>query len=381
MALYGNPNNLRFSWNSTGVGREIIASMYQDLPIWIEEFEESKKSVREFKEFSYQYVAGQGRARGQKNIKMREIKTYSGILLSSAEKDLDTLINNIGEDDTKKLGLYRRVIEINAEKETFLFPIDDTKKRTDDEINSFINGLYRFAGTHHGWFGRKWLEYVEAHLPELEKIFREKSQAVNNTGGLNSAFAVMLTVLHSPFLQQILHPKQTSIANDNLLSVASRQGLKNREVRNIVSDFIEKTLGYLYENGNKVNGLKSVEDRNAALIGELVHKELGKKDVFLFTTTFDRICKQFGFSREILLRELYKAGKLKKTEKNRYITQRKVDGCRVYGYYLIDIVDGDSVSDFINQLNNSAAETAEETPTKIVEELAVQFQSMRHGRN
>lgn len=311
---------------------------------------------------------------------MREIKTYSGILLSSAEKDLDTLINNVGEDDTKKLGLYRRVIEINAEKETFLFPFDDTKKRTDDEINSFINGLYRFAGRNYGWFGKKWLEYVEAHLPELEEIYRDKSQSVNDTGGLNSAFAIMLTVLHSPFMQRILHPKLISIANENLLSVASKQGLKNKEVRNIISDFIEKTLGYLYENGNKVNGLKNVEDRNAALIAELIDKELGKKDVFIFTTTFDRICKQFGFSRQILLSELYKAGKLKKTEKNRYITQRKVDGCRVYGYYLIDIVDESSVSDFINQLKDAATGIDGEA-TNTLEEIETVFQSMRHGRN
>lgn len=338
MAFYGNPTELRYSWNSTGVGREIIASSYCDLPVWVEEFEESRKSVQEFKEFSYQYVSGQGKARGQKNIKLREPKRYSGVLLCSAEKDLDTVINSISEGDTKKLGLYRRVIEIPADKETFLYPIQETKKRTDEEINNFIGSIYKYSESNYGWFGKNWIEYVESNIAELQAIYHEKSGLVSDSGGLNSAFAVMLTVLHSPFMKGILSEGAVLAAQQNLLSVVKRQGAVNREARDIVTEFIEKTLNYLLENSSKVIGLRQ-EDMKYGHIAEIIW-DRGREmnDIFLLSNTFDKICSQYGFSREILLKQLAKAGKLKRQEENRYVSQRRLIGVKARGYYLVGVI-------------------------------------------
>lgn len=338
MSIYGNPSELRYSWNSTGVSKEIIASSYYDLPVWVEEFEESRKSVQEFKEFCYQYVSGQGRARGQKNIKLREPKRYAGVLLSSAEKDMDTVISSLGDDETKKLGLYRRVIEIQADKERFLFPFDNRKSHTDEEINEVINKLYEFSGSNYGWVGRKWIEYIESNWNELETLYHEKSGLVSDSGGLNSAFAVMLTVLHSPFMKGMLSEGSVLAAEQNLLSVVKRQGAVNKEARDIVTEFIEKTLNHLLENSNKVIGLWKEEMKHGHIAEIIWDRGKEMNDIFLLSNTFDRICKQYGFSREILLKQLAKAGKLKKQEESRYVSQRRLIGVKARGYYLVGVI-------------------------------------------
>jgi uncharacterized protein (DUF927 family) len=103
MSLYGNPDKLFSTWNSTKVGKEIFTSMFTD----------------EIINLIYDFEGGKGKTRGNKGLHLQEDKRYRGILLSTGEKDIDTLVESLKHLRTVPRGAYRRTIEYPVDERFF----------------------------------------------------------------------------------------------------------------------------------------------------------------------------------------------------------------------------------------------------------------------
>lgn len=341
MGLYGNPSELYNQWNATNVGLEVLASSYQDLPVWVEEFESSRKSITLFVEFVYQYVSGKGKARSKKDLMMQKQKNYRGVLLCSAEKDLDTVVMSASENSTAKLGTYRRVIEISGDR--IIMPLGNTQIFEPTIMEQIINKLYENSNSHYGHVGKQWVEYIESNIDYIKGLYQEQKQKINTGGGLSNTFALLVTILHTDFVKRMLSPEQLEIVEQHVIDVAKKHGAKNMEVKDIASEFIDSMTNYLLANKGKVVGL--AEGYNGeqpkfhnGVIAEVITDitDKGRTDVFITTETFKDICIKFGFSNNILLAELSKKYTLK-TRKGKWTVQKYLGGMKTYGYYIVAV--------------------------------------------
>lgn len=151
LSVWGNPDSTMGNFNSTSVGIERMASLYNDLPFGIDE----KQAVGSNKDFInnlvYMLGLGQGRTRGTKTGGMQNRSSWNMAIITTGEEPITS--------ETSQTGISSRTLELYG-------PLFDKEK---DAIE-----MHRFTTRNYGLAGRKYIKYI------IENIVVPKSNELDD---------------------------------------------------------------------------------------------------------------------------------------------------------------------------------------------------------
>lgn len=157
-SVWGDPSNDQWvaSWNTTSVGAELRASSLSGLPLCFDEVGASDVQMTE--RLVYMLINGGGRARGQKDLQLRETPTWKTVVLSTGERQL------AGEDAAT--GAQVRVLQFHVAN---FGPLDAAK----------VDAIRDAACDNFGHAGREWILELLA-TPDWDELRRQHKAGVAN---------------------------------------------------------------------------------------------------------------------------------------------------------------------------------------------------------
>ena len=151
LSAWGHPDTTMGNFNSTSVGIERMASIYNDLPFGIDE----KQAVGSNKDFInnlvYMLGLGQGRTRGTKTGGVQSRMSWNMAIITTGEEPISS--------ETSQTGISSRTLELYG-------PLFDKER---DAIE-----MHRFTTKNYGLAGRKYIKYI------IENIVVPKSNLLDN---------------------------------------------------------------------------------------------------------------------------------------------------------------------------------------------------------
>ncbi|NIR31707.1 MAG: DUF927 domain-containing protein [Gammaproteobacteria bacterium] len=164
-SVYGDPGNDQWvgNWNTTSVAAELRAAVLTDLPLCFDEV--GAGDMRQTERLVYMLINGGGKARGHKDLQLRETASWRTVLLSTGEHEL--------ADESANTGAQIRVLQ---------FHVGGFGELGADGVDA----LREAACANHGHVGRRWVEellaledwkpYLEAYK-DFARILRRKAQS------------------------------------------------------------------------------------------------------------------------------------------------------------------------------------------------------------
>lgn len=141
LSVWGNPDTTMGNFNSTSVGIERMASLYNDLPFGIDE----KQAVGSNKDFInnlvYMLGLGTGRTRGNKTGGMQSRSSWNMAIITTGEEPITS--------ENSQTGISSRTLELYG-------PLFEREK---DAIE-----MHRFTTRNYGLAGRKYIKYIIEEL-------------------------------------------------------------------------------------------------------------------------------------------------------------------------------------------------------------------------
>ena len=359
-SLWGNPLYLKGSWFSTKVGFELFAATWRDMPVWLDEFESAGKEVSNVVDFMYQYHQGFGKLRGTKDLHIKAQREFNGVFITTSEKDIDSIISRIKNIRTIPRGIFRRVIEVPIDEESFNI-LNSDEKLDLPEIN-------RFAYKNYGWFAKEWVEFIEKNIDKVTETYNGFYNSLTTIGmikGMESSYGIILTVcrLLDKFLDTEVINSDGEQAGSLLMGwihdeLITKQSETMESVEDITSEFLNQLRDVVFSNKDKFIGMNTLIKQRAS-IGFVDGEEttitidatrtvwgevINDKDVFILVTAFkDEICNKYGFVKNQVLGEFKKKDLLKissagvDSKHSRF--RHRISGKPMWGYYFKDVFE------------------------------------------
>ena len=182
-SVYGDPNHDQWvaSWNTTAVAAELRATVLCDLPLCFDEIGSGDKVALE--RMVYMLINGGGRSRGQRDMTLRETKSWRTIVLSTGERGL--------AEESAATGAQVRVVQLS---------VSGIGKLTAEQVDS----LRDQCAAHAGAFGNAWLTELLAvqDWSEYRAIYRQflerlRKQSTNNLQNRTAAYWALLCTAES----------------------------------------------------------------------------------------------------------------------------------------------------------------------------------------
>lgn len=104
LSVWGDPERLMVSFNSTQVGLERVVALYCDLPLGIDERQLAGNRQEDLEKIVYMIASGTGKVRGAKNGGLQTIHQWRTVALATGEEPIST--------DTSMTGVSTRVLEV-----------------------------------------------------------------------------------------------------------------------------------------------------------------------------------------------------------------------------------------------------------------------------
>lgn len=150
LSVYGNPQYLMRSFDSSPKNRVTMAVGLNDFPQGFDELETlGKKGEEELQKSIYDFVEGMDGQKNKRNGDVRAAEHFRGVRLSTGEQPLHKA--------SHKGGAFKRAIDIHISKPL----VEDADARS----------LHLFCSRNYGHFGRQWIEYIRANKAVLVKDF------------------------------------------------------------------------------------------------------------------------------------------------------------------------------------------------------------------
>lgn len=159
LSAWGDPDNLKQTFNQTNTFVERTAELFTDLPLGVNEYEvltDRKKGDQD--QLTYMICEGKGRGRAKREG-LQKTAQWRTIAISNGETPL-TRSNSRG-------GVITRVLEFNGG------PLADDKV--------FASDLYRITAANHGHAGRLFIEMLlAANHDEIRDLYNKTRYALRN---------------------------------------------------------------------------------------------------------------------------------------------------------------------------------------------------------
>lgn len=138
LSAWGNPEDMRMSFNSTLVALERTVSFFSDLPIGINERQLAGSKQEYLEKLVYMLSEGKGRGRGNRNGGLQEQARWRSVILANGEEPIS--------GDASQTGINTRVLELYGK------PFD-----SEDEASAMYNAVAENYGT----AGKRFIEALK----------------------------------------------------------------------------------------------------------------------------------------------------------------------------------------------------------------------------
>ncbi len=193
-SIYGNPDLIDLSWNTTPTALSNEASARNDGFITLDELGQAKK-IFDVENIAYSLFNEKGRAKGMKEGGNDELSRWKITALSTGEKDVEGFLKSKGVDINA--GQLVRLLNVPLIEATHLHGFINNKNHADH--------LNEASFQHYGAIGREWIKFI-ADNPQLIKDEYKRFKALwadrlsENTASqvqrVASNFAILETALH-----------------------------------------------------------------------------------------------------------------------------------------------------------------------------------------
>ena len=185
MSIYGNPEELKITFDGTSKALTEYSSAYNDLALWIDEFQSADILVRkELDRFIYKYAEKKGRQRLKKNGQIVETRPFCGVRLMTGEEPMLKEESNAGG--------FNRLLQISTSE---LFSKDYNLRK-----------LHTLLDKHNGFFGPMWINFIIEHKAEIVQTFENSLATFENAeekyqwfNGWAATFALVVTTIQYAF--------------------------------------------------------------------------------------------------------------------------------------------------------------------------------------
>lgn len=162
LSVYGNPEDLTLTFNTTAVGIERLAGLFNDLPLGIDE-KQVNKSQNDLEKIIYMLGNGISKIRGNKAGGVQAINTWKTIVLATGEEPISNSNSNTG--------IHTRCLEIEGS------PFDENEKKA-SEVYHIINEQYGTAGPY--YINKLIEEHKGNEYKDLKLKFKEIQENLEN---------------------------------------------------------------------------------------------------------------------------------------------------------------------------------------------------------
>ena len=320
MSLLGDFKEQKLTWFATKVGLEQRLASMLHVPIWIEERETGSADSSDLANFVYQFLEGSGKLRGNKNDMARTISKLNGVVITTAEKDLETSIAAIRKKSGGKLGMYRRVFEIDADKGD-LYDLPDNTKIDMSEINYIANENF-------GWFGIEWVNYIKTNIDTIIGNYKHYLTKIKGADlhGMDSLFASLITVMEALHDMGIMNNADADVLGRHVMDNMKLTESRINEKRDITLEFMEHFSGWVHQNWSQfilsTTGKDIAIPENIKTIAGIIIKS---RNVFVTSWAIKEFMEDMSFVPRQLWDRMEKKGLLK-------INTQGDDGVKRYGY-------------------------------------------------
>lgn len=179
MSIYGNPEELKNTFNATPNAINGISRYYNDLPVWFDEFQTANKNIHDdLSSLAYGFSEAKTRAIQNRDGDNKPTFRFHGVRFFTGEQPI--------LPDNSDAGAYNRLLSISTDQ---LFP-----------PNTDIAEIHRFFDNNHGFFGWTWINFISQHIDGIktqykinQKGFDSIARKNNWTNGWIDDLAAILT--------------------------------------------------------------------------------------------------------------------------------------------------------------------------------------------
>lgn len=163
LSVWGDPNKLMISFDSTKAALERRASFFCDLPFGIDERQSIGGNQQLLETLVYMLGNGVGRARASKEeVGLQEVVTWRTIAIMTGEEPLT--------QNSTRGGVFKRMVEIYGA------PFESKEDAAD---------THQTCDSNCGWAGPKYVERLVENIGDLQGDYERWLQQVNSFAGAN----------------------------------------------------------------------------------------------------------------------------------------------------------------------------------------------------
>ncbi len=320
ISIWGNPDKLWRSFNSTAVGLERAAAFFHSLPMGVDELQTLNFDFNGkgggTKKLVYALCQGQGKGRGNKQGGLERLGEWRLIFLSTGEQPL-------GEDLSTE-GALARVIEV------YLQEGDYPQGLTPSELANVVNANFGQAGRL--YIGRltEWLGGVKTPLFELQQRFLGELECADYSGKqINAlAFLAMGDYLAARFVFDMGEQQAWDEA------VESARALLAALTTRAQTDPLAQAWDWLF------CWIAANEDHFGDHIGVpkwgVISTHGYDKEFYILTTVLNEELKKAGFSPRAIVRGWGERGWLERNKDGGWRIHKWVGGIGMTSCYVLD---------------------------------------------
>lgn len=298
LSVYGNPQYLLRSFDSSPKNRVTMAVGLNDFPQGFDELETlGRKGEEELQKSIYDFVEGMDGQKNKRNGNVRVAEHFRGVRLSTGEQPLHKA--------SYKGGAFKRAIDIHISKPLF----EDADARA----------LHLFCARNYGHFGRRWIEYIRANKEALVHDFGALCEEIFATFG-NDLEPTHVTAICACVLAYWHFRKCIGLEESFDLYHAQSDGriisrlLPTQDEISDVKRWLELLAGYVTSHPKHfwrkvilADGTIPTETFYAPILYGRIFDD---NKVAINTTSFKEICAELNILSEKFINELYEGGYL-----------------------------------------------------------------------
>ena len=294
-SVWANPKMGEYitTFNSTGVGLEMMAGCLNSLPLCVDELQiQSSQGIKDFDKTIYQLTEGIGRTRGAKNGGLQELRTWKNCIITTGEHPISN--ENSGG------GAVNRVIEFECV----------------DLIYSDLPMLCEIIRSNYGFAGKEFIEFIQSvgvdSIQKLQKEFYSELISAESTAKQASSASAILT---ADYIATELFFKDGNnlTVSDMLQFMTTKADVDvNARAYEYICEFAIRNSWKFTPNG----------------FGEYVGEVWGKYDkehIYFIKSVFDQAMKDAGFNSTAFLSWAKRRGLLECDKDGRRTKKAKID--------------------------------------------------------
>lgn len=306
ISVAGSPNtgdkSLLRHWN--GTLNSVLASLegVHGIPIAYDELSTNTNS--DLTSLVYSLTEGVGRARSNIDGNLREVGTWSTVMLSSGELSIYNRLSH-------NVGLRVRVFDFENLRWTNSAKQSEKIKHITSQnyghiLPAFVDYLFEVGK-------EKINEIYEVQIEKLIKVMPESNTKMRIAGKL----ALILTTVELVNQSQLLQ-----VNPEGIIDLLVEHEVNHLEERDLGATALDKLMQYLIVNKRSLNSYG--------------HNSIGYLDgktVCIYRDQLSKILKQLGFEdSQIIVKRWIQSNDIIYTEKDRVTTRKVVDGKRFISY-------------------------------------------------